>query len=607
MITNCMAAIGDPRRHKHCQTLNAARTLDFAWMLCLSAGVHDTPMWVGWSANLSQYRIAELPMQKICYLPHINESPTSTAVVQETMKIAKQIAEECCQEYISITYDLAIAKITFPIQGEDPSYNNLFIQLGSFHILLSFFKGIGKLIADSRGPFVLTETGILAQDFDSVIEFRENCINPFSSDAQDLVIISTGKVASEETTRFLLNVMSNGEKMRDEFIQNCCNDPESFERPIPRQKLHTFASEDGQMNKTNKAKLFKILEDRVKHQPPTTIDVSNIDGFFFLHLCPDFQSSFGKSSRHILQCICLFRAKKIHLIFDRVTSPRTDSDRDVPIKIAGDNQLRHTDFIKTIRNNNFKRELVPLLVKSRTDDSLACFLGEKLLYVTEGQSCFSFQALNGQVLVKKEEGIRSIHEEADSRIIAHLNCISSTANVTIRTSDTDVLAIVIGNMSKIRDGVHTWLEVGTQSKNNHRYVDINAICKSLGKSLSNAIPAFHAFTGCDYTPAFSRKTKTRPFSILEKNLKFQEAFSSMGQNEIITDTIKIIEENVCSMYGKQNLKTVNECKMDMFLKIYQPKRNKNPMANVKGMPLCIIGSNQKKKCYLFCLAKRNCF
>lgn len=163
IITNCMAAIDDPRRYKHCQSLNAARILDFAWMFCLSAGVHDTSMWVGWNANLSQCRIAELPMQKICYLPQINESPTPTAVVQETMKIAIQIAEECCQEYISVTYDLAIAKIAFTIQGEDPSYNNLFIQLGSFHILLSFFKGIGKLIADSGGPFVLNETGILAQ------------------------------------------------------------------------------------------------------------------------------------------------------------------------------------------------------------------------------------------------------------------------------------------------------------------------------------------------------------------------------------------------------------------------------------------------------------
>jgi hypothetical protein len=29
--------------------------------------------------------------------------------------------------------------------------------------------------------------------------------------------------------------------------------------------------------------------------------------------------------------------------------------------------------------------------------------------------------------------------------------------------------------------------------------------------------------------------------------------------------------------------TVKECRMDMFLKIYQPKRGKNPMANVKGI------------------------
>ncbi|EFX79054.1 hypothetical protein DAPPUDRAFT_245429 [Daphnia pulex] len=274
------------------------------------------------------------------------------------------------------------------------------------------------------------------KDFDSVVEFMENCINPFSSEAQDLVNISRGKVASEETTRFLLNVMSNGEKMRDEFIQNFCNDPESFERPIRRQRLQTFASEgvrikktrtdgkvqeltmerdlfgrilvialeekvdirnvleypltpvplcfshlDGHMNKTNKAKTFKILEDRVKHQPPTNIDVVIIDGFFFLHLCPDLPSSFGKSSRHILQRVCAFRAKTIHLIFDRVTSPsikdmeqdkRTDSDRDVPFKIAGDNQLRPTDFIKALRNNNFKRELgdmVPTTIEDIILDS----------------------------------------------------------------------------------------------------------------------------------------------------------------------------------------------------------------------------------------------
>ena len=44
-------------------------------------------------------------------LPQINESSTSTAVVTETLNRAQCIASECGKEFISATYDLAIAKI----------------------------------------------------------------------------------------------------------------------------------------------------------------------------------------------------------------------------------------------------------------------------------------------------------------------------------------------------------------------------------------------------------------------------------------------------------------------------------------------------------------
>jgi hypothetical protein len=46
--------------------------------------------------------------------------------------------EECCdQKYLSVTYDLAIAKIALTIQSEEsPKYDRLFIQLGSLHIEL---------------------------------------------------------------------------------------------------------------------------------------------------------------------------------------------------------------------------------------------------------------------------------------------------------------------------------------------------------------------------------------------------------------------------------------------------------------------------------------
>ncbi|EFX67960.1 hypothetical protein DAPPUDRAFT_260814 [Daphnia pulex] len=116
------------------------------------------------------------------------------------------------------------------------------------------------------------------------------------------------------------------------------------------------------MNKTNKAKIFKILEDRVKHQPPTTTDVVIIDlTVSSFYISARFAISIWKiasSYSSTYMCIPSQDNSTIHLIrdliFDRVTSPSikdmerdksTDSDRDVPFKKAGDNQLRPIDFI----------------------------------------------------------------------------------------------------------------------------------------------------------------------------------------------------------------------------------------------------------------------
>ena len=45
----------------------------------------------------------------------INASPTNKSVVIETMKQALQVANECGQEFMQVTYDLAIAKVALQI------------------------------------------------------------------------------------------------------------------------------------------------------------------------------------------------------------------------------------------------------------------------------------------------------------------------------------------------------------------------------------------------------------------------------------------------------------------------------------------------------------
>lgn len=76
----------------------------------------------------------------------INTLPTYKSVLYATLRQTQKIAEECQQNYLHVTYNLAIAKVTLQIQHEEKSwFNNIFIHLGDFHIMMVYFKAIGKL------------------------------------------------------------------------------------------------------------------------------------------------------------------------------------------------------------------------------------------------------------------------------------------------------------------------------------------------------------------------------------------------------------------------------------------------------------------------------
>ena len=72
------------------------------------------------------------------------------------------MAVECGKREIALTYDLAIGKMAMEVQIEEaPTFDNIFVTLGSFHIEMAFFSVIGKYISESGGPHLLTESGII--------------------------------------------------------------------------------------------------------------------------------------------------------------------------------------------------------------------------------------------------------------------------------------------------------------------------------------------------------------------------------------------------------------------------------------------------------------
>ena len=244
--------------------------------------------------------------------------------------------------------------------------------------------------------------------------------------------------------------------------------------------------------------------------------------------------------------------------------------KDEVYQITGPDQKRPANWLNALLNDSFKVALVGSLVSYWEKDEVLPLLGSKELFVNSGDKCFAFKSINKAMIKSEVEDLDSTNEEADSRMIFHAKTISPPANIAIRTVDTDILIIALGSMHLFDPNIKLWMETGLYSKNTLRYININEIYQSIGSKVSKALPALHAFTGCDYTSSFSRKGKIRPLKMLEKNVKLQDTFAGLGCREVVSeDTATEIEGFVCTLYGLKRMKSVDEAIFELFQKKYK--------------------------------------
>ena len=136
-----------------------------------------------------------------------------------------------------------------------------------------------------------------------------------------------------------------------------------------------------------------------------------------------------------------------------------------------------------------------------------------------------------------------------------------------------MLVIALGCLEHIPESINLWLEVGLYAKNSLRYTDVRKLFNKLWKDLCRALPAFHVFTGSDYTAASSRKGKIRPLKTLVKDKTLQTVFGDMGfSDEIEEEEFKVVEKFTCTLYGKPKFNSVNEISLELFLKKYRSKK-----------------------------------
>lgn len=124
-------------------------------------------------------------------------------------------------------------------------------------------------------------------------------------------------------------------------------------------------------------------------------------------------------------------------------------------------------------------------------------MGNRKIYLNF-RNCQSYQVANEEVQSSVvEDFCCSSYEEANTKIIYH----ACNFTVVIRASDTDILVIMIGNMAQMKNShSNIWMLNGTG--NNERYINVTKLYCELGQLLAKSLIGFHAFTGCDFNPAF---------------------------------------------------------------------------------------------------------
>ncbi|XP_049316678.1 uncharacterized protein LOC125779383 [Bactrocera dorsalis] len=213
-------------------------------------------------------------------------------------------------------------------------------------------------------------------------------------------------------------------------------------------------------------------------------------------------------------------------------------------------------------------------------------IGNKKIFLIH-DLCYVYSVNDNKVSRMIDHGLSCPdHEEADTKAVFFACQMKEDSTVTIRTSDTDIIVIMLANMEHMTSSVKVWFDLGVG--NARRYIDISTLFEKLGPLVSQALPALHALTGCDYNPAFYRRGKKRPFDILMGSITMQKAFANLGSTDYDIEALfPTVESFICHLYGLKKLSDVNGARMEIFHKTYKVTDTSQPFSlNVRNYDAC---------------------
>ena len=164
--------------------------------------------------------------------------------------------------------------------------------------------------------------------------------------------------------------------------------------------------------------------------------------------------------------------------------------------------------------------------------------------------------------------LHALHADRDNR-----------GNIVVRANDTDVAVILVYNFRFIENNRR--YDFGIDSNNSREYLDVIKLQRPI--DYVDALPGFYTFKANDYTPAFYRKGKIKPITLMCNHKRFINAFKCLGEMPLTSDVIEIIEEHICHLYGYTNQADIHEVIKTHFESKAKPKPSKKSLECIKSI------------------------
>ena len=138
--------------------------------------------------------------------------------------------------------------------------------------------------------------------------------------------------------------------------------------------------------------------------------------------------------------------------------------------------------------------------------------------------------------------------------------------VMVRTVDTDVVVIAVAKFQCISLS-ELWIEFGVGK--HLKYLPAHEISRSIGEEKSQALLAFHAFTGCDQTSSFAHHGKKTAWeawiSAFDDVTAAFRFLSNAPMVAVVDEVMPFLERYVTIMYDRTSTcMNVNDARRDLF-------------------------------------------